>query len=189
MLKINNEEIKLEEIKHDSLYHINDFLLTPTGAIMLNKYHTDKILQEQMDYQDRITSYINRKHELNIKKEYNPKIVNLYENGELIINQVEYKLKDFYIVFKDNDYNIKCIDERFNNTECNYDKAVKFIDTTAFINLVNSKDVLIKDQKIIINSLDILNNIVSNWDGYIHNETKETEAIINKKMIEGDSDE
>ncbi len=185
--EINKETKKI--IISGKLYKDNDLLVTDSLAEMLSEYHSNKALQEEMDYQDNITSYINRKHENEIRKQYNPKVVNLYENGLLIINNEEYKLQDFFIVFndKENNFHIKCVDQRFNNPELDYNKAVKFIDTTAFINLINSSE--INDNKIIINDVDTLNNIASNWDGYLHGETKETDAILNKKMINGDAHE
>ena len=153
-------------------------------AIEVNNNFTNKYLEEQMDYQDRVTNYINRKHELNIKKDYNPKIVNLYKNGLLIINKIEYKLEDFFIIYKNHDYSIKCIDERFKIKPIDYDKAVKFIDTTAFINLINNEKTIVNENRIIIDNQDILIDIINNWDGYLHSETKETDAINNKKMID-----
>ena len=48
---------------------------------------------------------------------------------------------------------------------------------------------MIRDNRLIINNMETLNNIVSKWDGYLHSETKETDAIINKKMIRDDDSE
>ena len=144
--------------------------------------HINKYIEEQMDYQDRVTSYINRKHELNYRKDYNPKIVKLYKSGLLVINKIEYKIEDFYIVIKNHNYGIICIDDRFKTNTTDYDKAVKFIDTTAFINLINNENTLVNENRIISNQ-DILLKVVNDWDGYLHSETKETDAIANKKII------
>ena len=70
--------------------------------------------------------------------------------------------------------------------EIDYNKAIKFIDTTAFINLINNSETAISDNRLIINNKDILTKIVNNWDGYLHCETKETDAIMDKKMIRDD---
>ena len=98
-------------------------------------------------------------------------------------------LKDFFIVFNDelNNFHLKCINQRFNNDEIDYNRAVRFIDTTAFINLINNAQIVSK--KLIINDKDCLNTIIKNWDGYLHGETKETDAIMNKKMIRDDQNE
>ena len=151
-----------------------------------SKFHYDQQFAEQNEFQNSITSYINRKHENYIKKDYNPKIVNLYKDGLLIINKEEYKLKDFFIVFSSilNNFHLKCINAKFESDKINYNCAVRFIDTTAFINLINNSE--IKDNRIIIDNIDSLNDVVKNWDGYIHSEVLETDSIINKKMISYD---
>ena len=156
---------------------------------MMNNYFNNKSLQDKMEYQDNITSYINRKYEYSIKKQYNPVIVNLCNDGKIVINKEEYNLKDFFIVYNDNEniFHIKCIDEKYNNSEYKYNKAVKLMDTTAFINLVNNQT--ISNNKIILNDKKELEDVINKWDGYLHDATKETDAIINKKMINGDVNE
>ena len=146
-------------------------------------YHYNKALDEQNEYQNSVTEYTNRKYQNSIKKQYNPKIVNLTKNGLLVINNIEYELKDFFIVFDNNlnNFHIKCINSKFNNEEIEYNRAVRFIDTTAFIKLINNSKVI--DNRILIDNLDILNNIISTWDGFLHSETIETDAVINKKLI------
>lgn len=185
----DNKDKKIVEIKYGELYKLGNILLTPTMQKEMSDYYTNKIMQEKMDYQNNITSYINRKHENGVKKQYNPLIVNLYENGLLTINYDEYSLKEFYIVFNNNDFHIKCINPKYNNQDYEYQKAVKFIDTTAFINLINNSNVIIKENRIIINDKNILEDIVNKWDGNLHSETKETDAIINKRMIGNDNDD
>ena len=146
-------------------------------------YQYNKQLDEQLDYQNDITSYINRKHENSTKKEYNPKIVNLTKNGLLVIDNNEYELKDFFIVFDSNlnNFTIKCINSKFPSEDIEYNHAVRFIDTTAFIKLIKESNII--DNKIIIDSINTLNNIVKEWDGYLHSETVETDSILNKKII------
>ena len=184
-----NNNIKGINIIQGKLYQYNNILISSSLIDMMDNYYQSIKMQEKMDYQDLKTSYINRKYEYSIKKQYNPLIVNLCNNGLLSINNDEYYLKDFYIVFNDtkNDFHLKCKDNKFNKEEYDYNKAVKFIDTTAFIKLINDSN--ITNNKIIINDTSILNNIISNWDGYLHSETKETDAIINKKMIKDGSNE
>ena len=183
--------IKRVELNIPKMYNKENILLTNSFALMMSSYHESKLMQEQMDYQEKITTYHNKKHENNIKKLYNPKIVNLYDNGLLLINNDEHDLKNIYIVFDDkkNDFHIKDAKHAFNNDGYDYNKAVKFIDTTAFISLINSSDATINNNRIIINNIDVINNIINNWDGYLHRETKETDAIINNKMIRDDVNE
>ena len=191
MFNKDNNLINKIELNNLKVHTKDDKLLTQSFAIMLSNYHDNIIMQEQMDFQNKKTSYINKKHENSIKKQYNPKIVNLYQNGLLCINDNEYELTDLYIVFDDNknDFHIKSVKKQFGDIETDYNKAIKFIDTTAFINLINDNETKINDNRLIISNKDILTKIVNNWDGYLHNETKETDAILDKKMIRGNINE
>ena len=156
--------------------------ITPEEARKIN----ERINQEQQEedtYQNDLLRYINQKHENNIRKQYNPKIVKLYQNGSLVIDKNDYKLKDFFIVFDDkkNDFHIKCINPNYKNEDIEYNKAIRFIDTTAFIKLIQDNNVI--DNKIVIDNTSTLNSIITNWDGYIHSEVLETDSVINKKMV------
>lgn len=190
MFEKNNDAKKIE-YSNNEFYKIGDVLITPSFGITLNNYYNTRKMQEENDYQDQITSYNKRKYENSIKKLYNPRIVNIYDNGSLIINNKEYSINEFYIVFDDNKniFHLLCNNPKYENDEFKYNKAVKFKDTTAFINLVNNDKILIIDNKIIINDNNILNDVISKWDGYIHNETKETDAIIDKKIIKDGNNE
>ena len=184
-----NNNVKKVDYSTNEFYKIGDILITPSFGKVLEEYHNSKKIDDEMNYQDNITSYNKRKYENNLKKNYNPKIVNLYENGSLIINNKEYLIKEFYIVYDEKKYHLMCTNPSYENKEYEYKKAVKFKDTTAFINLINSDKIILRDNRIIINDINVLDTIVSKWDGYLHSETKETDAIINKKMIIGEDNE
>ncbi len=156
--------------------------ITPEEANKIEE-RINKEKQEEDTYQNDVLRYINQKHENNIRKQYNPKIVNLYQNGTLVIDKNDYKLKDFFIVFndKENNFHIKCINPNYKNEDIEYNKAIRFIDTTAFIKLIQDNNVV--DNKIVIDNETTLNSIISNWDGYIHSEVLETDSVINKKMV------
>lgn len=178
-----NNDIKKIDFQSNKLYKNNDLLFTNSFMEMINNNQLNKSIEEKEEYQDSLTSYINKKYENGIKKEYNPKIVNLYNNGIIVINNSEYLLKDFFIIFNDNlDFHIKCINKNYPNEEIEYNHSTKFIDTTAFINLINISNIV--NNKIIVNDINILNDIVSKWDGYLHSETVETDSITNKKVVE-----
>lgn len=156
--------------------------ITPEEANKIEE-RINKEKQEEDTYQNDVLRYISQKHENNIRKQYNPKIVNLYQNGTLVIDKNDYKLKDFFIVFndKENNFHIKCINPNYKNEDIEYNKAIRFIDTTAFIKLIQDNNVV--DNKIVIDNETTLNSIISNWDGYIHSEVLETDSVINKKMV------
>ena len=118
-----------------------------------------------------------------IEERINKEKVNLYQNGTLVIDKNDYKLKDFFILFndKENNFHIKCINPNYKNEDIEYNKAIRFIDTTAFIKLIQDNNVV--DNKIVIDNETTLNSIISNWDGYIHSEVLETDSVINKKMV------
>lgn len=162
----------------------NDNLVDSKTLEEKSTYHYNKQMNEQNDYQSKVTDYINKKYENSIKKQYNPTVVNLYHDGILIINNEEYKLKDFFIVFDDrlNNFHLKCINPKFKTEEINYNRAVRFIDTTSFIKLITNNKTI--NNKIILNGIDSLNNVINNWDGNIHSEVLETDSIINKKVVE-----
>lgn len=180
--KSNN--VKKIEFHVDKLYQKKDILFSSSFVEMVDNIHLNEAINEKNDYQNNLVIYLNKKHENSIKKQYNPLIVNLYHDGKLLINNDEYKLKDFFIIFdsQKNDFNIKCIDTKFNNHQTNYNKAVRFIDTTSFINLIKNNTVT--NNKIILDDVNKLTDAVNKWDGYIHSEVLETDAIINKKMTE-----
>lgn len=183
--KKNN--IKKVDIKKANLYRNDNLLISSSYINMVSEKHNKKKMKEQSIYQNDITSYYNKRNEFKENKEYNPTIVNLYRNGILIINNEEYKLKNFFIVFDDklNNFHLKCTDKRLNIESIDYNKAVKFIDTTAFINLINCSKII--DNKIFIDSINSLIDIINKWDGYLHSETNETDAIFEKKMIRDDT--
>lgn len=183
MFNKNKKNKIISSIKINKFYKDNEILLTPSYITMMSKYHQAKDEQEQDIFQNDITEYVNRKLEKSVKKIYNPKIVDLYKSGYIVIDKTDYKLKDFFIVFDDNknNFHIKCINPNFKTEEIEYNKAVRFIDTTAFTKLIKESN--FSNNKIIIDNIETLNNIVNKWDGYLHSEVVETDAIINKKMI------
>ena len=184
MFDKENKNKVLTNIKTGELYKHEDTLLTNSFVEMVNNDHYNKIVNEKNDYQNDITTYINKKLENNAKKEYNPKIIDLYHDGLLVINNEEYRLKDFFIIFDDklNNFHLKCINPKFKTEEITYNKANRFIDTTSFINLiVNNKTI---NNKIILDNINSLNTVVNNWDGNLHSEVVETDSIINKKVVE-----
>ncbi len=174
-------------IKNTSFYKKNtNALITPSFAVMYNSYIENKNMEEQLDYEAKKTTYINRKSEFGIKKQYNQKIVDLYQSGRIIIDKKEYLLKDLFIVYKNSkEYNLLNIKVQH---DYEYTHAVKFIDTTAFINLINSSEVIVNDNTVYTNT-DTLNNLVKNWDGYLHDQVNVTDAISDKKVVRDDNNE
>ena len=186
--KEENIRIKKVELNNKDIYKQYDNIsITPFFVIMLNKYYEDKKTQDHLDLDSKIKLYYDRRFEYSEKKQYNLIISNLYHNGKIKINNEEYNLKDFYIVYKeDNVFHLICTNKKYPNKDIEYNKSVKFIDTTAFIELVNNYEII--ETTIIVSSIDELENIISNWNGLLHDKVSETDAIINKVMIGTDQD-
>lgn len=146
---------------------------------------------EMMDYNKRKTLYIKRKHNYSVSRNYDKKIVYLYKNGKLIIDKVTYPLDSLYITYnlQKNDYdlhlistNSKIMDLLTKEENFSYDGVVKFIDTTAFIAFINTLD-KIKSNNILVKDKENLGKIIKNWDGDLHQETSQTEAIKIKNVL------
>ena len=183
--KIESNEFGNIDIKKTKVYPMNKkCLVTPSFVIMLNSYKEEKNSEEKMDYESKKIQYLKRLNECNTKNQYNKIIVNLYQSGKLSIDNEIYSLKDLFIVYDDDKkYQLLNINKK---NDLNYNHAVKFIDTTAFIKLINDSDII--NNTIIVKN-DKLNSYISNWDGYLHNQVKETDAIINKKITGDDINE
>ncbi len=189
--KEKSNEIKKIIISKNTVFKKLDyFLLTTSFILMINYYIETLKMQQQLDYQDHVTSYINRKTELSKKKQYNSNITKLYNEGKLIVDNKEYNLRKIYVLYNSQSSNYLQLLSIENNTNLldnqeliSYNSAIKFIDTTAFINLINAKEVVINKSEIKVTKA-ILAKIISNWDGKIHSETSETDAIKNKNVLE-----
>ncbi len=182
MFNKDNNIKKIELVKPAFFKQYDNVYITPFYANMINKYYDDKNMQEHVDFDERTKSYIERIFTLNIKKQYDNTITNLYHNGKIQINNNEYSVKSFYVVFKkgSKDFHLMITDKNYQNEELSYDKAIKYIDTTAFIKLIKTSS--IKDNTIIIEDINNLLDNIKNWDGLLHSETSETEAISNKDV-------
>lgn len=184
--KEENIKIKSVELHNKDFYkQYNNISITPFFVIMLNKYYEDKKMQDHLDLDTKRKLYLDRKFEYSEKKQYNKTICDLYCNGKIYIDDKEYDLKDFFIVYKDNNnFHLLCTNNNYQNEKIEYNKSVKLIDTTAFIELINKSN--IENNKIIVNNIDELNKIINNWDGLLHDKVSQTDAIIKKNMIGND---
>ncbi len=195
MLKKNEGNINKILLKYDSLYEINDnVLITPSLAIMINNYLDSLSMNQHIDYETKKIMYLNKRNENYIKKQYNELIVNLYQNGQIIINNETCDLKNFFILYNEEDKNYFLTYSKSTYTDflrkssetLPYNKAVKFIDSTLFILLINDPSINIINNTIIIDNNDILLNIIDNWDGKLHNKIWFTDSIMNKKILKED---
>ncbi len=183
MLINNIQATNLIKIDINSLYEISENVkVSPSFVLLYNFYIDNKEIQIHNDFENNKVQYMNNKRKLCYKKKYNPKIVSLYNNGKLVIDKKETNLSNYYIIFNTDkkNYHLINIDTGIDNYD--YNKTIKFIDTTAFINLINSDNIVILENKIQIDK-NTLNVFIDNWDGKLHNKTCNTEAIVNKNIL------
>ena len=188
--KGNDTNIKKIEWNKKNFYkQYDNIFITPFFAIMINKYYEDKKMEEHLDFDERVKSYIDKNFLYGVKKQYNNAFTNLYHNGKIIINNQEFQLKNFYIVYKENqnNFHLLCTDPKYQNKNIEYNHAVKLIDTTAFIALIKNNN--INNNTIIIDNNLELDSIIHNWNGLLHDQVSETDAINNKEMIRVDQNE
>ena len=193
MLKKNERtNIKDIHLKYDSLYEIDENIaITPSLAIMINNYLESQSMDEHNDYEYRKIEYLRNKNENSIKKQYNKIIVDLYQKGQIIINNETCDLRCFYILYQEGEKNYFLTYSkspytdfiRKSNDKIPYNKAVKFIDSTAFIQLINEPSVNIDNNVITLDNNNVLLNILSNWDELLHNKIWFTDSIRNKKIL------
>lgn len=186
--KEDNQNIQKIELNNKRFYkQYNNISITPFFIVMLNNYYETKNMQEHIDFDNKITKYLNNCFEKKIKKQYNNTIVNLYKNGQIMIDNKLYELQDFYLVYKQNtkDFYLMCTDSNYHNNDISYDKAIKFIDTTAFIELIKNNN--IQNNTIILKDNNALLTTIHNWDGYLHDKVCETDAIFNKQVLGNDA--
>ena len=183
--KENNKIIKIEMQTNNLYKQYDNIYITNSFIKMLNDYYISRNMHHHLDFDQKLKLYKDNVFLLNEKKQYNTIIVNLYHNGKLLINNTLYDVNDFYIVYNQNskDYHVLCTNSNYSNEDINYNTAVKLIDTTVFIELIKNNE--IKENTIIIKNNKLLETI-NNWDGLLHNEVCETDAIINKDMLGND---
>ena len=133
------------------------------------------------------------------KNTYDNNITNLFNNGLLVYNNKKIEIKGLFLVYgnKDNEFKAYLVDTKQGffdlltggNIDFERHGAVRFRDTTAFINLLNNKAIQIVGNSLIILDTIKIQEILDNWDGYIHSEVKETNNAFNKQIVDRNKDE
>ena len=156
----------------------------------LEKKNKD-FLDSHVKYEGQKIAYFNKVFEYQ-KKEYDEKIVDMYNNGIVEIDGVEYPLNDFFIKYNLGnkvELHLVCTGNEYTDMLTNskksyeYSGMIKFKDTTSFIDLLSSNAVLIINNKIVINNKDEVLKIINNWNGIIHSLVPKTDAIMNKQVF------
>lgn len=188
----SNKKRKIEIGKIDGK-KVGKIILTSTLILMLAS--TINVKSNNIDCGHEKAEYFRRVFEYKTSRTYDEKIMDFYQNYEIMIDNVAYPIEKFYILFDEDALipqfhliNIKCEYEDIltrSMEKYDYNKVVRLRDTTAFINMLNSDAIKIDyERKLII----IIDNekalgIINNWDGMIHEEVPETDAVDNKDMV------
>ena len=115
------------------------------------------------------------------EKNYDKKICDLYLNGKFPLNGTTYSIGNIYVAYgvKDTKNIIYLVCPKIGNYdflnkktyELENTNLVRFVDTTLFIEMINSKLLLYNDENIISfddKRIDELNNVINNWDFKTH---------------------
>ena len=139
--------------------------------------------------------YHQRIYEYRQDKEYNESVESLYNDSQLSIDGELYPIEKFFITIstKEDGYELHLmnIKSEYNDIligskdKFPYDNVIRFRDTTAFIELINSDCVLIDYEKNIITIIDKEKaiDIINKWDGMIHDKVPETDAVYDKEFL------
>ena len=192
----SSKKKKVEINSKISLIRIGSFFvsLTLMMSITNNSVKADDLLshfqheQVKMEYLSRLNDYI-------LERQYDQDIVNLYRNGKIMINNKILPLNSFYICYNTDSVNYDfhlmstkddCKDIILGSREKYYfNDLVRFMDTTAFINYIKDNRTSIdkKNNIIVVNNNDLLLSYIQNWNGMIHNQVADTDAILEKVII------
>ena len=188
----SNKKRKIEIGKIDGK-KVGKIILTSSLILMLAS--TINVKSNNIGCGHEKAEYFRRVFEYKLSRTYDEKIMDFYQNYEIMIDNVAYPIEKFYILFDEDALipqfhliNIKCEYEDIltrSMEKYDHNKVVHLRDTTAFINMLNSDAIKIDyERKLII----IIDNekalgIINNWDGMIHEEVPETDAVDNKDMV------
>jgi hypothetical protein len=194
-------ENKIANIKVDKskVAKIGSFILTTMLIISFVDGTYEKNTNNEVTTigcEPKAVEYYDRLYELKKNSsKYDDVIVDLYNKGQLSINGVSYPLDKYFITInfnsEGNEYHLTSTKSDYNDIltssleKYEYKRIVRFRDTTAFIELINSDCVLIDYERNIITIIDVNKalEIVNNWDGTIHDKVPETDAVENKEFI------
>ena len=185
------ERVNNLKVNESTFKKISSFILTTTLILSLNT----PVKGEVTNCNTGAYEYHQRIYEYQKDRQYDENLIRLYKDGELCIDGESYPISKFFITITTtpNGYELHLMNVRSDYNDIltnslevyNYDNIIKFRDTTAFIELINSDCVLIDYEKNIITIIDKEKalEIINNWDGMIHNKVPETDAVENKSFI------
>lgn len=140
-----------------------------------------------------VWEYYDRVYQYSISRKYDNRIVDIYDNYQIIVDDITHPIKSFYVTFNSNsiDKDLHLISVKNECTDIltkeiekhNYNDIVAFRDTTAFIKLIDSDAVIVNDKEkaITISDKEKANMIIKNWDGMLHDKVAETDAVEEDK--------
>ena len=190
-LSRKNKKAKIINVNFEK---IGKYFLTSTLIVSLANFvsaaETSEI-KETTVWEENMYKYHQRL--FNDKNEYDEQITNLYHEGILKFSNKEINIKSLFLVYGKKDAVFKgyLVDTKqgffdvLTGEDIVFDRigAVRFCDTTCFINLINNDNIVqIMDNNIIVLDINGFQKILDSWDGYIHEEVKETKNSFTKQI-------
>ena len=193
--KKDSERIKKELLKNKDNVQLQKQLMERIKNI------EERRKREHLEFENRCRDYILRKTQYQNMRKYDKRIVDLYQNGKIMLNNQIYLLNSFYITYNsahDYDFHLVCVDSNYTDIlkksydKYEYDGVIKFIDSTVFTDLIKQKDVKVDYDKMIIDvqNNQILEDLLKHWNGSLHEEVGDVDAIkvspVIKKYIDNE---
>ena len=123
--------------------------------------------------------------ELKNTKEYDKQIVDFYNNGIIVINNIDIPINKINIIKDiDNNYFIDIVNPSFKiQTTKKIKKIISYKNTSLFENLINKYKNNINGNRLVMNNEMALEFIKEKWDGNYHSLVAETDYLnsINNK--------
>ena len=123
--------------------------------------------------------------ELKNTKEYDKQIVDFYNNGIIVINNIDIPINKINIIKDiDNNYFIDIVNPSFKiHTTKKIKKIISYKNTSLFENLINKYKNNINGNRLVMNNEMALEFIKEKWDGNYHSLVAETDYLnsINNK--------
>lgn len=145
-----------------------------------------KVLSNDKEVSEKRYAEENKIKELKKTKNYDKKIVDFYNNGIIVINNIDIPIDKINIIKDtDNNYFIDIVNPSFKmQTTKKIKKIISYKNTSLFEALINKYKNIINENKLVMNNEMALEFLKEKWDGNYHSLVAEADYLnsINNKM-------
>lgn len=183
------------KINNINLKKVGKYLLTTTAIVLLSKpiLNFDNSLDKTTIWEKNMYKYVQKVY--NDNSNYDPLITELFHNGIFVYNNKNISIESLFLTYglENNEFKTYLIDTKQgyfdlltgNSIEFERMGALRLRDTTAFIRLLNDNETIqIVDNNLIVLNVTKIQDIIDSWDGYIHDEVKETNNAFKKIIVD-----